>query len=58
MKQTSTILSVIALVAVAALGIFILTDNGGKKAAPDAEGVEAVAQKGAVVYFNLDRVLK
>lgn len=58
MKQTSTILSVIALVAVAALGIFMLTDNGGKKTAPAAEGVETVAQKGDVVYFNLDRVLK
>ena len=58
MKQTSTILSVIALVAVAVLGIIMLTDNSGKKPAPAAEGVEAVAQKGAVVYFNLDRVLK
>ena len=57
MKQTSTILSVIALVAVAVLGIIMLTDNSGKKPAPAAEGVEAVAQKGAVVYFNLDRVL-
>ena len=57
MKNTPLILSIVALVAVAALGIIQLTS--GKKTVTDtpAEGVEATAQKGAVVYFNLDRVL-
>ena len=57
MKNTPLILSIVALVAVAALGIIQLT--AGKKTVTDtpAEGVEATAQKGAVVYFNLDRVL-
>lgn len=57
MKNTPLILSVIALVAVAALGIIQLTSGNKTTAAAPVEGAEAVAQKGAVVYFNLDRVL-
>lgn len=58
MKNTSLILSVIALVAVAIFGILSLTGNksaGNNEAG--ADGSAAVAEKGAIVYFNLDRVL-
>ncbi len=58
MKQTPLIISVIALVAVAALGIIQLTSNGnGKKKAAAGEVVEATAQAGAIVWYDLDRVL-
>jgi len=57
MKQTPLILSIIALVAVAALGIIQLTDNGGKKTTPTTEGTEASAQAGSIVYYDLDRVI-
>ncbi|MGM9740202.1 MAG: OmpH family outer membrane protein [Candidatus Cryptobacteroides sp.] len=58
MKNTPLILSVIALVAVAVLGIITLTgrkasDNG---AAGTAEGA-AAASRGDIVYFNLDLVI-
>ena len=58
MKNTPLILSVIALVAVAVLGIITLTgkkasDNG---AAGTEEGV-AAASRGDIVYFNLDLVI-
>lgn len=56
MKNTSLILSVIALVAVAALGIITIAGNkSGKPAEASAEST-ATAEKGAIVYFNLDRV--
>lgn len=58
MKNTPLILSIIALMAVAALGIISLTGNGSdKKAAKDGQAVEASAQAGAIVWFDLDRVL-
>lgn len=58
MKQTPLIISVIALVAVAALGIFQLTSNGnGKKKAASDETTEATAAAGSIVWFDLDRVL-
>ena len=58
MKNTSLILSVISLVAVVAFGILTLTKDG-KKAEPATAGenTEAAAQKGAIVYLDLDRVL-
>ena len=58
MKNTPLILSIIALVAVAALGILQLTGDSTKKAKPSVADSEAVATKGAIVYFNLDRVLE
>src|SRR5574344_2126247 len=60
MKNTPLLLSIISLVLVAALGITILTwhFSGKKSKAVEGEGTENVAQKGAVVYFNLDRVLQ
>ncbi|MBO4817409.1 MAG: OmpH family outer membrane protein [Bacteroidales bacterium] len=57
MKNTPLILSVIALVAVAALGIIQLTSNKSNNA-PAAAGEASVAAPGSIVYFNLDRVLK
>lgn len=58
MKQTPLILSILALVGVAALGIFQLTGNGnGKKKAAPAEAVETSAKEGAIVWFDLDRVI-
>ncbi len=58
MKQTPLILSIIALVAVAALGIIQLTaDGNGKKKAAEGEVVEVTAKEGAIVWYNLDRVL-
>lgn len=58
MKQTPLIISVIALVAVAALGIFQLTSNGkGSKKTTSGEAVEVTAQPGSIVWFDLDRVL-
>lgn len=58
MKNTPLILSIIALVAVAALGIIQLTGDSSKKAKNEGEATEAVATKGAIVYFNLDQVLE
>ena len=58
MKQTPLILSILALVAVAALGIFQLTGDGnGKKKVTSGEAVEAAAKEGAIVWYDLDRVL-
>lgn len=57
MKNTPLILSIIALVAVAALGIISLTADGSKKTAKDQTVVEATAQPGAIVWFDLDRIL-
>ena len=57
MKNTSLILSIISLVAVVVFGI--LTLNGGKETAVQAEGeaVETAASKGSIVYVDLDRIL-
>ena len=58
MKNTPLILSIIALVGVITIGILQLTaGKGSETEAPAAEGTEIAAQKGAIVYFNLDRVL-
>lgn len=54
MKNTPLILSVVALVAVAALGIIQFTSGNKTNAAAPAEGVETTAQKGSIVYFNLE----
>ncbi len=56
MKNTSLYLSIIALAAAAVLAIFMVKGNTSKKAA-DQDGVEAVAQKGAIVWFNMDTIL-
>jgi len=57
MKQTPLILSIIALVAVAALGIIQLTADGSKKKVANGEAAEVTAQAGSIVWFDLDRVI-
>ena len=54
MKKLPLILSIVALVGVIALAIVTFTKGGDKK---PAAATEATAQKGAIVYFNMDRVL-
>ena len=57
MKNTSLILSVISLVAVVVFGVLTLT-KGGKQAEPATEGAATeAAQKGDIVYLDLDRIL-
>ena len=56
MKNTSLILSIISLVAVIALGIISFTGKGSASEAKSGENAPA-AGSGAIVYFNLDRVL-
>ena len=57
MKNTPLILSVIALVAVAALAIVTFSDR--KSGAKGEAGTDSAvaAESGAIVYFNLDKVL-
>lgn len=56
MKNTSLILSIISLVAVIALGIISFIGKGSASEAKSGENAPA-AGSGAIVYFNLDRVL-
>ena len=58
MKNTSLILSVISLIAVVVFGILTISKDG-KKADVTVEGesTEAAAQKGDIVYIDLDRIL-
>ena len=57
MKQTTPlILSIIALVAAAVVGILSLTGNGSKKA-PEAVTADSLATAGSIVYFNIDTVV-
>ena len=57
MKNTSLILSVISLIAVVVFGVLTLT-KGGKQAEPATEGAATeAAQKGDIVYVDLDRIL-
>ena len=55
MKKLPLILSIVALAGVIALAIVTFTKGSAKK--PAAATTETVAQQGAIVYFNLDRVL-
>ncbi len=58
MKNTSLILSVISLIAVVVLGILTLTKDGKKtETVSEGEAVEAAANKGDIVYVDLDRIL-
>ena len=56
MKNTSLILSVISLVAVAVFGVLTLTSKGAAAEAAEGEATE-VAAKGDIVYIDLDRIL-
>ena len=55
MKKLPLILSILALAGVIALAVIDLTKGNTKKPAPVQ--TESDAQKGAIVYFNMDRVL-
>ena len=58
MKNTSLILSIIALVAVVVFGALSLTKGEkGTDVNNDGEAVEAAASKGDIVYIDLDRIL-
>jgi len=57
MKKTPLILSIIALVGVVALTVLTIVGHCGAKKT-SSEGETATAQAGAVVYFNLDKVLE
>ena len=57
MKNTSFILSVISLIAVVVFGVLTLT-KGGKQTEPATEeAATEAAQKGDIVYVDLDRIL-
>ena len=57
MKNTSLILSIISLIAVVVFGVLTLT-KGGKQAEPATEAAATeAAQKGDIVYVDLDRIL-
>ena len=58
MKNTSLILSIISLIAVVVFGVLSLTKDGKKaEVAVEGEGTEVPAQKGDIVYIDLDRIL-
>ena len=57
MKNTPLVLSIFALVVAIAVGIVSLDDKDSAKApAAGEEGTTVVAEKGAIVYFTLDRI--
>ena len=56
MKKLPLILSIVALVGVIALAIVTFTKGGDKK--PAAATTETAAQKGAIVYFNMDAIMQ
>jgi len=58
MKNTSLILSIISLIAVVVFGVLSLTKDGKKaEVAVEGESTEVTAQKGDIVYIDLDRIL-
>ncbi len=58
MKNTSLILSIVSLIAVVVFGILVLTKDGKKAETVEGTATEAaVAQKGDIVYVDLDRIL-
>ena len=56
MKQTSLILSIIALIASITFGVLSIV-NPDKKKTENTDSTSIKIQKGAIVYFNMDRVL-
>ena len=57
MKNTPLIISIIALVGVIALGVMSLTGKNADTAGAEGTEAAATAEKGSIVYFNIDRVL-
>ncbi len=57
MKNTSLILSIVALIASAVLAAVVLTKPSDSSEGVQEQITEASAQKGAIVYFDLARVI-
>ena len=58
MKNTSLVLSIIALIAAVVFGILSLTKDGKTQEVPaEGEATEVAACKGDIVYIDLDRIL-
>ena len=57
MKNTPLIISIIALVGVIALVVMSLTGKKADTAGAEETEAAATAEKGSIVYFNIDRVL-
>jgi len=58
MKNTSLILSIISLIAVVVFGVLFLTKDGKKaEAVVEGETTGVEAQKGDIVYVDLDKIL-
>ena len=59
MKNVSLILSIVAILAAAAFGVILLSDNGEAAESATEGTVEAsTAAKGGIVYIQLDRILQ
>ena len=57
MKKLPLILSIVALAGVIALAVVNLSKCGGKSDKVVAESEEVTAEAGAIVWFNIDRVM-
>lgn len=57
MKNTSLILSVVALVLAAVAALFTVFSGSKTKAGSEVTESAAAAEKGAIVYFNIDKVI-
>ena len=56
MKNTSLFISIAALLISAGAAVYVI--DGKNSAKTETEAVEAVAQKGAVVWFNMDTIIQ
>ena len=56
MKNTSLFISIAALLIAAGAAVYVIV--GKNSAKTETEAVEAVAQKGAVVWFNMDTIIQ
>ena len=56
MKNTSLFISIAALLIAAGAAVYVI--DGKNSAKTETEAVEAVAQKGAVVWFNMDTIIQ
>lgn len=57
MKNTSLILSVVALVLATVAALFTVFSGSKTKAGSEVTESAAAAEKGAIVYFNIDKVI-
>ena len=56
MKNTALFISIAALLIAAGAAVYVI--DGKNSAKTETEAVEAVAQKGAVVWFNMDTIIQ